>query len=269
MKPQLPDLYSVQGTHHRGTLPAKQSIVKLNRPHECSSGHASIKRALFLAILLVIASLSLGQAGNATPTTQLNVAGLVVDYGNGAVTYALVPFDTEELSGLDLLTFSGLDVFSIGVGGMGTAVCAIEQVGCDYDACRGRLCQTGDPDSPYWQYRLGTQEPGQAWRYSNRGVSNSQLSDGEVNGWFWSSHRPDTAAPTIEEIANTLGVELDDLRGRSSTAPLLLTVGSITPSNSQDIVNYWELIGGVAVFVGIGIAGWFASRPVRLHGPTR
>lgn len=237
-----------------------------------SGGHLgldSVRPILVAFIMLVVASLSMGQAGSAAPGYQLNVAGLVIDYGGGAVTYALIPFEDDSLTGLDLLQLSGLELLSIDLGGMGTAVCAIEKVGCEYDACRGRLCQTGDPDSPYWQYLRGPEVSGEDWSYASRGASATTLVDGSVDGWLWSSNRPEGPALTIEEIAKELDVDLENLRKGSSTNPSLLTVGALTPNSTKSKMIYWELFGGVAVIAGVGAIGWFAARPVRPVWPTK
>ena len=74
----------------------------------------------------------------------LNVAGLVVDYGDGRVSYAWVPFPEDEISGLELLKRSGLEVVTVGFGGLGEGVCQIETTGCPVSECRARLCQILD-----------------------------------------------------------------------------------------------------------------------------
>ena len=48
---------------------------------------------------------------------ESNVAGLIVDYGDGRISYAVIPFDEDEINGLDLLNRSGLDVVTVGFGG--------------------------------------------------------------------------------------------------------------------------------------------------------
>src|SRR5690606_38353479 len=96
-------------------------------------------------VLLVPAMLIVLVAGLVTAThapaqeTPVSIAGVVVEYGDGQVSYALVPFTGESLSGFDLLDRTGLSLLSIEFGGLGQGVCTIEDTGCDIDACRARL----------------------------------------------------------------------------------------------------------------------------------
>ena len=129
----------------------------------------------------------------ASATEPVHVAGLIVDYGGGEMTYAWVPFAEEEISGVDLLEKSGLPVLTVGFGGMGDAVCKIVRTGCDVSACRLRLCQTADHSSPFWQYlRLG---PDGVWSKQPLGGSSSKVRDGAIDAWVWSGKRLDAGTP--------------------------------------------------------------------------
>ncbi|MGC9025301.1 MAG: hypothetical protein ACP5NB_10840, partial [Chloroflexia bacterium] len=122
-------------------------------------------------------------------------AALVVDFGDGRVLVRVVSFAEETISGVDLLRRSGLEVAMVS-GGIGTAVCAIEGVGCPptpqecFCECRGTPCR-------YWAYfhlRDG------AWVYADRGAADRRLGDGDVDGWVWGDGRIPPPLLTWEEI---------------------------------------------------------------------
>ncbi len=134
-----------------------------------------------------------------------HVAGLIVDYGDGAITYAWVPFPEDQISGVDLLEMSGLPVLTVGFGGMGDAVCKIVTTGCDVSPCRQRLCQTADLNSPYWHYlRLG---PDGTWTLRPLGGSSSDVTDGVIDAWVWagSDSMPRLPVLTMPALAERAG----------------------------------------------------------------
>lgn len=202
-------------------------------------------------LVVIIACLSFGRAGDAASDPAPDVAGLVIDYGNGTQTYALIPLGNQTLTGLDLLERSGLDLLTLGSGGWGVAVCAIEDVGCDLSACRARLCQTSDPTSPYWQYLRAPDDPGSAWAFSNQGASSSTITGGEVYAWFWLGTRPTTPAVTIDEIAARLDVSLASVK----TEPVIRTFGSLPRAAAEppSVMAVLASSGVVLVTAGIGV----------------
>jgi hypothetical protein len=208
-------------------------------------------RACFLAFL--ITCLAFGRAGDASPAAVVNVAGLVIDYGDGSRTYALVPLEDEEVTGLDILDATDLELLTLGSSGWGVAVCAIEAVGCDVAACQARLCQTGDPDSPFWQYVRSPLGEGTTWSFSNQGAGSSKVTSGDVEGWFWSGSRPTTSAPTLEQIAAELNVDLTSL---DSTA-VVRSVG-LVPEGSSPRVSPVAYIASTAILCAVAGAGAFA-----------
>lgn len=138
---------------------------------------------LFLLALLMLLILP--------PTLQAqdeNRAALVVDFGDRVVTHC-VAFSEEQISGYDLLVRAGLSV-EIEAGGMGAAVCRLNDTGCPADDC---FCQcSGGDDCVYWSYWHRT---GGAWQYSAVGASAYQVGDGTVEGWTWGPGSPDQAIP--------------------------------------------------------------------------
>lgn len=133
---------------------------------------------------------------------DLSVAGLIVDYGDGRVSYAVVPFEEDEINGLDLLNRSGLDVVSVGFGGLGDAVCQVSDTGCSVDDCRTRMCQTSDRESPFWQFsKLEDEE----WLMMATGASGAKVTDGDIYAWSWTGTPPDLPVITLDALAERAG----------------------------------------------------------------
>lgn len=198
---------------------------------------------------VVVAFLAFAPAGFAwqSPATgESQVAGLIVDYGDGRKVYGLVPFGEDRITGIELLERSGLRLVTVGFGGMGQGVCMIEETGCDLSACRARLCQTGDPDSPFWQYVYA--RDGQ-WQPSALGASSREVNGGDVDGWFWTGEPPRFGPETLASIADRADVELDTL-----AAPVLVAAGDGAETGAgvdADIVTGLAAIAGVAAIGGL------------------
>ena len=168
--------------------------------------HATIGRAIFI-IGIAILALSAGWPRFVQSWAQdpPNRAGLVIQHGDGSVTSQCVSFQEETISGYDLLVASGLDL-NFEVAGMGATICRLDGEGCTFpqDQC---FCQcTGQP-CVYWSY--WRQSGGQSsWEYSSLGASNTQVRDGDVEGWVWgegSIGSPSDSQPpaiTFDDICN-------------------------------------------------------------------
>jgi hypothetical protein len=167
----------------------------------------ALARTLLLALLAVVAVLGMTFARNhsaraaellppvadATRTCAdagtvageaVHHAGLVIDFGGGRTETLCVEFDGEEISGGELLRASGYDVVFSGYGGLGSAVCRIDNTGCsDPGDC---FCQCRGADCHYWSY--WSYDEG-AWHYQNLGLSSRRLYDGDIDGWVWGAPR--------------------------------------------------------------------------------
>jgi len=221
---------------------------------------------LLACVILSAAALRFEQrdvAGQAAG--EINVAGIAIDYGDDQVTYGIVPFAEDSLSGIELLERSGVALLTVEFGGLGTAVCVIEETGCDLGACRARLCQTGDPDSPFWQYLRRTGDG--AWQSAPLGPSSSTVEDGDVDGWFWTGQAPDGEAVTLESIGERLDIDLDVLR---STPPQTLTPTLVTfgvSSNADGLLGRSEILVGVLVLGAVIAVGAMAVVRSRRMAP--
>lgn len=95
-----------------------------------------------------------------------------------------------EISGLDALTLSGLDVVTASTS-FGAAVCSIEGVGCPADNC---FCDANQ----YWAYNAWD---GAAWQSYQVGLDSSVISrTGAVEGWRWGAFG-DAQAPAPAPLA--------------------------------------------------------------------
>lgn len=172
---------------------------------------------------------------SATPeSASPHVAGLIVDYGHGAMTYAWIPFPDDRITGVDLLRLSGLPILTVGFGGMGEGVCKIVKTGCDVSPCRQRLCQTANRSSPYWQYlRL---QPDGIWRTQALGGSSSIVTDGVIDAWVWAvgDSTPKLPVISLATIAERTGAATADqfATERQALRPFVRTTGDNAQSGS-------------------------------------
>ncbi|MGC4190572.1 MAG: hypothetical protein QM589_04960 [Thermomicrobiales bacterium] len=203
--------------------------------------------------VLVAWALLAAMSGGAPPasvsaTAPPDVAGLVISYGDGAYSYATVPLDGEQIDGVALLERSGLTVLAIGFGGYGQGVCKIEVVGCDVSACRTRLCQTADSNSPFWRYLLVGDS---GWVMSPLGASGVKVEAGQIYGWAWAGGQ---GLP-----ADVPFLSLDDVMARSGfdpdASPLQASVRSVglaMPAAASPSTAAYAGAGIILLAVGVG-----------------
>lgn len=136
------------------------------------------KARILLALLLgLLAGYWARPAGLAAQNP--NRAALVVRSGDQQVQTACVEFSEPEISGLDLLLRSGLDV-EIEAQGLGALVCSIDGTGCGAEDC---WCQCkGGGDCIYWSYWL---RPNGGWQYAQIGSIMTKVTSGSIQGWSW------------------------------------------------------------------------------------
>lgn len=144
-----------------------------------------------IALAAVCAVAVLAAAALAAPTdaSGANRAGLVVGFPDHTET-VWVDFAEPEITGRQLLERSGLDVTFSNFGGLGQAVCRIEDTGCaNPNDC---FCQCQSGSCAYWGYfSLNNGE----WAYQPLGVSKRTLQDGDVDGWAWGAGLPPPEVP--------------------------------------------------------------------------
>ncbi len=108
----------------------------------------------------------------------VNRAGVIVVFDEGEVWTDCVAFE-GELTGYELLERTGLSVVVKDYGGgLGSAICKIGDVGCDYPA-ENCFCRVDGTSWRYWYWEDG------GWVYSGSGASNRIVGDGDVDAWIW------------------------------------------------------------------------------------
>jgi hypothetical protein len=140
--------------------------------------------------------------------------------------------------------------------------------------CRVRLCQTGDPDSPFWQF-FRQDETG-AWVEQPLGASASKVHDGDVDGWSWTGGDPGLATASVASIAGVLGIDPEELAGvptgetRAFTASFDASGNRIEHSGSSS-VSTWSTIAGIAALIVLAGLGLLLRRArlTRSPGATR
>lgn len=168
-----------------------------------------LRIATWVTVLCAVALLLGPHSASAlTPTPLLrgeglNRAGLIVAHGDGRMAYVVVEFEEPELSGAEFIHRSGLVTTEVSFGGLGVAICAIDETGCDVSECRKRVCHGPQPDDPYWQYFLG--DPDGSWQASPLGVSADAVANGAVRALVWSADPPAFPALSVDEIAAKAG----------------------------------------------------------------
>ena len=107
-------------------------------------------------------------------------AALVVQNGDGSLFTACIAFETDSLTGIELLNRSGLEIATVTDPGLGTAVCGIGSEGCPSTDC---FCSTPN----YWAYWQAGQGD---WAYAVQGAEQSLVKDGMIEAWSWGEGTP-------------------------------------------------------------------------------
>jgi YD repeat-containing protein len=202
-------------------------------------------------LIVLLLWLGLVLQSGAVAQEPVPYAGVVINPGNGTVTYAYVPLE-EEVTGVELLRRSGVSLVTIGFGGLGEGVCQIEQTGCEIGPCRSRLCQTGDPSSPYWRY-FQQSDTGE-WVASPLGGGATKVEPGEIDGWSWSPDEPNLPLIDISDIPRLAGAEdaLDEAHiARYDASGNLLEQNTTNDLEKRSYVLVIGTLAAVAIFAVI------------------
>jgi hypothetical protein len=142
------------------------------------------RRPLRVALAVPLLAIGLGavsaaaRVGPAEPlcvqAASVNHAGIVVELGNGQVVRQCVGFDTSTITALAVLQGSGIEYATASYGGLGEAVCQIDDEPASYTSC---LPSSGS----YWVFFIS--RGGAAWTNSSQGVSVATVGDGDDVGF--------------------------------------------------------------------------------------
>lgn len=142
--------------------------------------------------LIGLALLAASAAGMPVQADGPNRAGVILVHGNGQTLTHCVAFSESQITGLDLLQRSELDLNIDASNPIGVAVCRIDQEGCTFptEAC---FCQCQGSPCVYWSYWHLTAE--RTWKYSSMGAANSTVRSGDVDGWVWGAGTTSSGSP--------------------------------------------------------------------------
>jgi len=221
-----------------------------------------------IALLLLIVVFGTAHRASAqTPDSGdgMNVAGLVIDYGEGRRSYAVIPFRESSVSGIELLRRSGLTLVSVPFGGLGEGVCSIGTTGCDVATCRRRLCQSADRESPFWQYLR--QDDDGTWAPAALGATQAVVSDGDIDAWIWSGTPPTLPRTDIGSLREQLRVPPEWPSGGSDVPRAIVRTDAVAISAEED-ATWRRRAPGLAVIAGVGCVGWLMVRRTRRSRPS-
>lgn len=144
---------------------------------------------LFSLLLLLTAPGAAAGLGRTVHSNDApNAADVVVDFGDGHTVTRRITFTGTAISGLNALQLSGLELTTVDFS-FGTAVCAIEGVGCPASNC---FCNA----NKFWGYQFWD---GATWQGYMTGPGGSNIGAGAVEGWAWgpSNSSPPPITPAI------------------------------------------------------------------------
>lgn len=167
----------------------------------------TVATSVLIALVLLYGALPLSLDETAAAQTQRRAA-LIAQFGDDTYVTRCVPFSEESITGLELLTRSGLQLSL-----WGGAVCRIEQQGCDYPAepcfcqCKGSSCQYWS----YWHWQDGETLPSSgrgAWAYSQIGSGDYRVHDGDIEAWLWGDAQTPPVVLSFAEICRSPGADV-------------------------------------------------------------
>ena len=144
--------------------------------------------ALLLPAAILAALASLAPVASVVPgcaAAGSNHAALVVEHADGSVVTRCVAFDTDHITGEELLNRSGVAWSAQTFGGFGDAVCALDGEPAKYAECPGK--------DRYWAVFVA--RAGGSWQLANVGISTMTLRDGDAEGFRYVPASGVPAAP--------------------------------------------------------------------------
>lgn len=197
-----------------------------------------MKSARVILAVFSISLVLLWLLPDSSSAQDVNRAALIVRESDQAVHAECIEFSESEISGLDLLQRSALDL-QIDVQSMGAKVCSIEQTGCPSDDC---WCQCkGGGDCVYWSYwhHLNGQ-----WSYSQGGASMYSVGDGDVEGWSWGPGAVNQAIPppaiSFEDVCVTNQADEPTITPSPTQEPVIFMpedTPTAVPAQRQPVVT--------------------------------
>lgn len=190
---------------------------------------------IWAAVALLLPSVALAQDGP-------NRAALVVRFADDSVETRCVSFSEPFISGLELLTRSGLPALVDANSGLGGAVCRIADQGCAIPT-QDCFCQCQGVTCEYWAYYHWTDA---GWQYSHIGASGYQVQDGTLEGWSWGpgNFSSGTEPPQIafdqvcaEEVATALPASAEAAAPDGGVRPVGSFLAPVVHAQENSMTN--------------------------------
>ena len=162
-------------------------------------------------------------------TVYAGRAGLVVQFSNSSVFKKCVDFQGGD-SAFEFIKNSGLVVATYKYETLGIALCGIGSVGCDAGNC---FCK---PD--YWGFYY---LDGNDWKYSDAGIGDYSMKDGDVIGFRWGSYGNTPEMHSFNELCGN----------GSEKTPALITAPDSVPVNSTILVKMTSEDGKPLVYESV------------------
>lgn len=180
--------------------------------------------------------------------------GVIIDYGDDRITWVWIPFDEPETPLVDLLNETDLEMVTVGFGGLGEAVCQIDDTGCPVGECRQRMCQTSS-SSPFWRVMKLN---GDEWSMTSSGISGAKIVDGDIYAISWSAENPPLPVVAIDVVATNAGAD----RNASDPVAAVRTEGE-SDNDGSSATNWATAAGALGIVVIAAGALIFRARSGR------
>lgn len=197
-------------------------------------GYGVRRRIAVVIATVATVALGTGLAGaSAARGATANRAAVVVEV-DGVIHTAKVTFSTDSISGLDALRDAGFAPSVRVFGGNGGAVCALDVGGTTIGCPADNTCLTCSAASDYWAYwRALAGET--KYTYSPAGASTTQVRDGDVEAWNWSTGSAPSPFVSFTDVwgstPTTTRAPVTTARRPPPPSPSPVgTEGSVTPS---------------------------------------
>ncbi len=218
-------------------------------------GRGQLWAVVVLVVLMAVVLAAMFSMPHAAPVLAqgdepgVRVGVVVAGLGEQTRTFC-VTLTKPNPTGLDALMATGLDVGAVS-GGLGTQICRIEGVGCTPPA-ESCFCQCeGGNSCAYWSYfHLAEQN---TWQYSVVGAARRQVSNGDVEGWWWRVGNASPADFPPVPFETLCGVEpafprtvIDDLGRALTFATPPGRIASVTLGSDEillDLVDTSRVLG--------------------------
>lgn len=191
--------------------------------------------------------------GAQTPDESGGAAAVIVDAGDAEPVYVVVAWDEPEMTAIDLLRAADLPLVTVSFGGLGEGICTIVRTGCDVTECQRRLCQTGDTESPFWQF--WSQDDAGEWVLSALGGSDYQVEDGDITAWAWTGVEPELPDLGWSEVATLADAPEEIVAGNAAgqSGAWMSELPSNPADETPSITGTLLSTGVIVLLAGVGL----------------